>query len=82
MEEDPSSCTAGMDIVFTLVCPEGGPGPGEGTWRRTHHRALQVWMPCLLLCVLKEDQGRVSGHGGGPIIVNSRYGYRVYSCVS
>ena len=30
MEEDPSSCTAGMGTVFTAVCPGGDPDPGRG----------------------------------------------------
>ena len=52
MEEDPSSCTAGMDIWVALMCPGGGSGLCARTWRRTHHRALQVWISGLLLCVL------------------------------
>ena len=54
MEEDPSSYTAGMDTVFATVCPGGSSDLGMGIWSRDHHRALQLWIPCLLLCVLEE----------------------------
>ena len=59
MKQGPSSCTAGMDTVFAAVCLGGGPGVDAGTWNRTHHRTLQVWIPCLLLCVLEEATARV-----------------------
>ena len=42
MEEDLSSCSAGMDIWVALMCPGGGSGLCARTWRRTYHRALQV----------------------------------------
>ena len=59
MEQDPSSYTAGMDTVFATVCPGGSSDLGTGILSRDHHRALQVWIRCLLLCVLEEATARV-----------------------
>ena len=55
----PSSYTAGMDTVFATVCPGGSSDLGTGIWSRDYHRALQVWIRCLLLCVLEEATARV-----------------------
>ena len=83
MEGGPSSCTAGMDIWVALRCPgEAQAWLQAGTWRRTHHHALQVWISGLLLCVLEEALACVRGHGGGPTIVHCRYGYLGCSHVS
>ena len=66
MEQDPSPYTAGMDTVFATVCPGGSSDLGTGIWSRDHHRALQVWIRCLLLCVLEVATARCGDMEPGP----------------
>ena len=49
-------CRYGYRVCY---CPGGSSNLGTGIWSRDHHRALQVWIRGLLLCVLEEATARV-----------------------